>query len=113
MVVLESGIGWLVYWFDRMEEKFNVNCITTPMELRPMEYSQRQCWISMDPDERLVKFSIEVLGAEKFLWAFDYLHSDSVVNPVKELKENLASLLDDAQRKVYGENAINLYKPEA
>ncbi len=110
VVVLESGIGWLVYWIDRMEEKFDVNGFTTGMKLRPQEYFQRQCWAAMDPDERLVKYSIDVLGAEKFLWAFDYPHSDSVVNPVGELKENLAPLPEEAQRKVFGENAIELYR---
>ena len=109
LVVLESGIGWLVYWIDRMDEKFEVNGFTTPMKQMPSEYFQRQCWIAMDPDERLARFSIEVLGADKFLWAFDYPHSDSIVNPVKELKENLAPLPEESQRKVFGETAIKLY----
>ena len=109
LVVLESGIGWLVYWIDRMDEKFEVNGFTTPMKQMPSEYFQRQCWISMDPDERLARFSIEVLGADKFLWAYDYPHSDSIVKPVKELKENLAPLPEESQRKVFGENAIKLY----
>lgn len=110
LVTLETGIGWLVYWLDRMEEKFNVNGFTSRMKLRPREYYQRQCWISMDPDERLAQFSIEVIGAGKFLWAYDYPHSDSPLNPVKELKANLASLPQDAQRMVFGENAVDLYK---
>ncbi len=109
VVILESGIGWLVYWLDRMEEKFDVNGFTTPMKMRPREYFQRQCWLAMEPEEKLAKFSIEVLGADKFLWAYDFPHSDSVVNPVKELKENLGPLSQDDRNKVYGENAINLY----
>ena len=110
LVILESGIGWLVYWLDRMEEKFDVNGFTTPMKLRPKEYFQRQCWFAIEPEEKLAKLSIEVLGADRFMWAFDYPHSDSVVSPVKELKENLASLREADQRKVFGENAMELYK---
>lgn len=110
VVILESGIGWLVFWLERMEEKFKINGFTTPMKLSPTEYFQRQCWFAMDPDERLAKFSIETLGADKFLWAYDYPHSDSILNPVSELKENLAPLPEDAQRKVFGENAQNLYR---
>ncbi len=102
-------MGWLIYWLDRMEEKFNVNGFTTGMKLRPTEYFHRHCWISMDPDERLVKYRIELLGADKFLWAFDYPHSNSVLHTVKELKENLAPLSKDVKRKVFGENAIKLY----
>ena len=110
VVILESGIGWLVFWLERMEEKFKINGFTTPMKQSPTEYFQRQCWFAMDPDERLAKFSIETLGADKFLWAYDYPHSDSILNPVKELKENLAPLPIDDQNKVFGENAIELYK---
>ena len=110
MVVLESGIGWLVYWMDRMDDKFEVNGFTTPMKMEPSKYFQRQGWISMDPDERLANFSIEVLGPEKFLWAYDYPHSDSIVDPVTKLNENLASLPEESQRKVAGGNAIELYK---
>ncbi|MCH8088443.1 MAG: amidohydrolase family protein, partial [Chloroflexi bacterium] len=110
VVILESGIGWLAYWIDRMDEKFEVNGFTTPMKQKPNEYFQRQCWAVMDPDERLARFNIEALGADKFMWAYDYPHSDSVVEPVSKLKENLSPLPEEAQRKVFGENAIDLYK---
>ena len=109
-VVLESGIGWLVYWIDRMDDKYEVNGFTTPMKMEPSRYFQRQGWIAMDPDERLAKFSIEVLGPEKFLWAYDYPHSDSITDLIRKLNENLASLPEEAQRKVAVGNAIKLYK---
>ena len=109
VVVLESGIGWIVWWLDRMDEKFEVNGFTTPMELMPSEYFKRQGFIAMDPDERLVRFSIEVLGADKFVWAYDFPHSDSILDPVKELRKNLEPLPREDQLKVYGDNAIDLY----
>ena len=52
------------------------------------------------PDERLAKFSIEVLGADKFMWAYDFPHSDSILDPVRELEENLAGLSEEDQLKV-------------
>lgn len=109
VVVLEAGCGWIAHWIYRMDEKYEVNGFTTPMKLKPSEYFQRQCWISMDPDESLAPLMIERLGADKFLWAYDYPHSDSGTNPVKELKETLKPLPEDAQRKVFGENAMELY----
>lgn len=63
----------------------------------------------MDPDERLARFSIEVLSADRFLWAYDYPHSDSITDPVNKLKENLGPLPEEDQRKVFGENAFELY----
>ena len=110
VVVLESSIGWLVPWLDRMDDKFKVNGFTTPMKEKPSTYFQRQCFIAMDPDERLARFSIEVLGADKFVWAYDYPHSDSPVNPVSNLKKTLKGLPVKDQQKVMGGNAISLYK---
>ncbi|MEE9248248.1 MAG: amidohydrolase family protein [Dehalococcoidia bacterium] len=109
VVVLESGIGWLVPWIDRMDDKFDVNGFTTPMKMRPSEYFQRNCWIAMDPDDRMARFSIEELGSDRFLWAYDYPHSDSVTDPIRKLEENLAPLPEDDQRKVSGANALELY----
>ncbi len=48
-------------------------------------------------------------GPEKFLWAYDYPHSDSIVDPVRKLNENLAPLPEASQKKVAGENGIALY----
>ena len=110
VVILESGVGWLVWWLDRMDEKFEVNGFTTPMQHVPSTYFKRQCYISMDPDERLAPLSIEILGADRFMWAYDFPHSDSILDPVNELEKNLGSLPEDDQRKVFGENAIELYK---
>ncbi len=109
LVILESGIGWLVWWLDRMDEKFEINGFTTPMKEIPSSYFKRQCFISMDPDERLAKFSIEVLGADRFMWAYDFPHSDSILDPVNELEKNLADLPEEDQQKVFGGNAIELY----
>ena len=110
VVILESGIGWLVWWLDRMDEKFEVNGFTTPMKEIPSTYFKRQGFISMDPDERLAKLSIEILGADRFMWAYDFPHSDSILDPVRELEENLGDLPEDDQRKVFGGNAMELYK---
>ena len=110
VVVLESGIGWIVWWLDRMDEKFEINGFTTPMKEIPSTYFKRQGYIAMDPDERLAQLSIEVLGADRFMWAYDFPHSDSILDPVNELKENLAPLPEEDQLKVFGGNALELYK---
>ena len=85
LAVLESGCLWMPYALDGMDEKMDVLGFTTPMKLKPSEYFQRQCWISMDPDDEFGPFVINHLGADKVLWcgAYDYPHSDSPVEPVK------------------------------
>jgi predicted TIM-barrel fold metal-dependent hydrolase len=53
---------------------------------------------------------VEHLGAEYFIWASDYPHIDASFGVVRELKERLAPLSDDARRKVMGDNARRFYR---
>ncbi len=110
LVVLESGCMWMPFVLERMDEKFEILGFTTPMKHRPSEYFQKQGWIAMDPDDEFATTVIDLIGADKLVWAYDYPHSDSPLAPVASLIENLKDLPEDDQRKVMGRNAIDLYK---
>ena len=92
-----------------MDDKFVVNGFTTPMKMKPSEYFQRNCWISMDPDDKMAQFNVEHLGAEKLLWAYDYPHSDSVTEPTAKLNENLEPLQSSQRDAIVGASAVQLY----
>ena len=109
LVVLESGIGWLVPWLKRMDEKFRIYGYTTPMKKKPSEYFERNCWISMDPDDEMVHFNVQHLGSDRMLWAYDFPHSDAVTEPIVKLKKNLAPLPLETRNRITGENAAGLY----
>ena len=110
VLILESGCAWMPYLLGRMDEKFSFLGFTTSMKLKPSEYFYRQCWIDMDPDDELGPGTIRLLGADKVMWAYDYPHSDSSLDPIKNLKETLKNLPEQDQQKVAGGNAIALYK---
>jgi predicted TIM-barrel fold metal-dependent hydrolase len=107
--VLEAGSNWITAWLDRMDHKFEVMRAFSPMKLLPSEYFQRQCLISAEPDESMTAQVVEHLGAEYVIWASDYPHIDASFNVVSEIREKLAQLPEDAQRKVLGENALRFY----
>ena len=109
LVVLESGTLWMPYLLERMDEKFEIIGFTTEMKKSPSEYFQNQCWLSMDPDDEFGPIVIKLLGADKLVWAYDYPHSDSPLEPVKNLRQTLQDLPEADQRKVMGENVIKLY----
>ena len=109
IVILESGCGWLPWWLDRMDEKFEIAGFTTGCKRPPSEYFKEQCWISLDPDEHFAPAVISHVGADRFIWASDYPHADGVPDPVNELRKTLEALPEDDQRKVLGENAVGLY----
>jgi len=53
---------------------------------------------------------VEHIGADYFVWASDYPHIDASFGVVRELKERLAPLSEEARRKVLGLNARRFYR---
>ena len=109
-VVLEAGSNWIAAWLDRLDHKYRVLAHQTPIKMQPSEYFRRQCLISADPDESVTAQMIEHLGADYFVWASDYPHIDASFGVVRELKERLAPLSEEARRKVLGQNAQRFYR---
>lgn len=108
--VLEAGSNWIVAWLDRLDHKYRVMAHQTPIRMEPSAYFYRQCLISADPDESVTAEMIQHLGADYFIWASDYPHIDASFGVVRELREHLASLPEEARRKVLGDNATRFYR---
>ena len=111
VVVLESGASWLGFWMDRMDAMAK-SPLRVTMSLRdlPSDYIRRQCWISADPDERGLPAVMDYVGADRFLWATDYPHSDHGADYAHELDELLGRLPRDAAAAIAGANAAALYR---
>jgi predicted TIM-barrel fold metal-dependent hydrolase len=109
LAVLEAGSNWITAWLDRLDHKSEVMRPFSPLKLLPSEYFKRQCVISAEPDESLTASVIEHLGAEYVVWASDYPHLDASFQVVQTLRERIARLPGDAQRKVLGSNALRFY----
>jgi predicted TIM-barrel fold metal-dependent hydrolase len=110
IAILESGGGWIAHWLERLDGKYGLVKAYTPLSMRPSEYFQRQCWISVEPDEGTIPMMVELLGSDRFIWASDYPHVDASLGAVKTLKERIASLPGEVQRKILGRNAARLYE---
>jgi len=107
--VLEAGSNWICAWLDRLDHKFEMGGFETPMKQKPSDYFRRQCVISADPDETLTAPVVEHLGADYCIWASDYPHLDASMGVVAEIRERLATLPLETQRKVLGGNAAKFY----
>ena len=85
----EAGAGYVPYWLERMDEHYEGYAKdATPMRMAPSAYFQRQCFVSCEPGERELPHAIEVLGAERIVFASDYHHFDAVFpGVVAELAE--------------------------
>ena len=74
----ESGLGWIPYWLDRLDEHFEVMGHHAP-ELRrlPSEIFRTQCFVSMEADELTgLRWMIQKDLLDCILWGSDYPHFD-------------------------------------
>lgn len=75
----ESGLGWVPYWLDRLDEHFEIMGQHTPWLKRPpSEIFASQCFVSMDADEtKGLQWMNEKGLAHCILWGSDYPHFDA------------------------------------
>ena len=112
-IFLEANGGWLVPWLERLDHhcrKFQWE--VTDLSMLPSDYMKRQCWISFDPDEAMLRTTAEspLVGAERIIWASDYPHPDAKFPGVtEELAEALDGLTFEQQRTITSESATALY----
>jgi len=115
---LESGCGWVPFWLERMDEHWehgSQGSARTTKE-KPSVYFKRQCWVSCEAGEELVRCFVEHVGADTLTVATDYPHSDAVGKfpdlTVGALSGN-SSFTTEARRKILWDNPIRLYGLEA
>jgi len=110
-LLLEAGGGWVPTQLERMDEQVKA----FPLEKRwlsmlPSEYFQRQCYAGFEAEEWNIAACADFLGSDRILWASDYPHPEFHPGVVKELREGIATLDVDDQRRILGGNAIEAYR---
>jgi predicted TIM-barrel fold metal-dependent hydrolase len=111
-VVVETGIGWIPYFLERMDGTFRKHrfwthsIITEP----PSTYWYRQGHATFIEDHPGVKLRHEA-GLENILWSSDYPHSDSTWPRSREVVAEHFEGVPARERElvVYG-NAARLYR---
>ena len=107
--MVEDGAGWITHWLDKMDIKYEMYGHDMLLKMKPGEYFKRQCWISNEPNEVTVAATAQLVGADRLLWGSDWPHSEGHANAVGKMKRNVASLPEEDQRKILGENALAMY----
>ena len=113
VVHLESGAGWVAFWLDRLAAGVNggFRGVEIPgLKLHPIEYFQRQCYISADQDDPGIKQVIEVLGDDNLVTATDFSHPEGrrYSHAIEELLA-LPGVSTASKRKIMWDNAAKLY----
>lgn len=110
VVFLESGVGWLPYWLERMDAHYEGLGYMVPwLTMPPSEYFRRQCFISAEPDEQTLPYVVERVGADRLVFGTDYPHFDTKFpGAVAELRGR-PDLSPEAKQQIMWENPAQLY----
>jgi predicted TIM-barrel fold metal-dependent hydrolase len=111
-VVVETGIGWLPYFLERMDGTFKKHRFWTKSVISepPSFYWYRQGHATFIEDHAGVKLRYEA-GLENVMWSSDYPHSDSTWPRSREVvEEHFGGVPDVERKKIVHENAARLYR---
>jgi predicted TIM-barrel fold metal-dependent hydrolase len=110
---LESGVGWVPYFVERMHEHREKRGDWIPNGWRkdPHEYIEAgNVWVSCEPEEAILPAVTQLLGPDFIMYASDYPHWDGDwPESTRPLRER-ADLSNDVRAKIAGGNARRFYR---
>jgi predicted TIM-barrel fold metal-dependent hydrolase len=108
---LEGSCSWVPWWLwtlDERVEKFGDD-ERFHLTMRPSEYFQRNCWVSVDPDEDVVRHALPSMGDDNIVISTDWPHDDSAYPRAVETFLSLEGVTDTTKRKILWDNCARLY----
>lgn len=108
---LESGCGWVPWFMERLEERYELLRAHVPLcRKSPREHMMGpQCFFSCDPDESSIEHFVSVIGEDHLLYASDYPHWDAKFPGTVDMIASRPRLADDGKAKILGGNALRLF----
>lgn len=112
MGYFEAGTAWAPSWLARIThhlhtaewKKFG------PLKLEPVEYFQRNIWLTTECDEDHLYQTIDALGHDKILFPTDFPHPDATWPGVVDEFLDMPRVDMESKRKIAWDNAMAFYK---
>ncbi|MDA8399695.1 MAG: amidohydrolase family protein [Actinomycetota bacterium] len=114
IVSVESGIGWIGYFLERMDWTYERHRFWTHSQLTepPSHYFRRQIYGTFLVDDTGID-TIERIGTRNVMWESDYPHTDTTWPKSRELiKTHLGHLAPEILHDVIAGNAVRVYSLE-
>ncbi len=118
IVMAETGIGWLPYMVERMDDSYRRFLDAEEywrqhgglqLNMKPSDYFKRQVWATFQTDHVGMRL-LDVIGEDRVMWASDYPHADSTwPESQKAIEEHFRDVSPEVRRKVTCDNAKMLY----
>jgi len=109
--VIEQGAIWVPSWLRQMEAAFEAFARheerLRALSLRPTQYVRRQVRFTPYPTED-VGWIIEQSGPELCMFSSDYPHVEGGRRPIERFEASLAGIDDEATRRFYRDNFLDL-----
>jgi len=108
---LEGSCSWVPWWLwtlDERVEKFGDE-ERFRLSMRPSEYFHRNCWVSVDPDEDVVRHALPSMGDDNIVISTDWPHDDSAYPRAVDTFLGLEGVSDASKRKILWDNCARLY----
>ena len=112
---LESGVGWMPWWLNRLDEHFEKlphhmpNIDRKPSELFRKYVQEGRAFWSCEPDEEYLPFVLKEYGEDFIIYASDYPHWDSIFPESVNAIANREEISPEHKYKVLNENPRKLY----
>ena len=107
---LEGNCSWVPWLVWRLNEHYELSgrFESPDLKLEPAEYFQRQCYVSVEPDEEPAKFIEESGLTDTVVFSTDYPHNDAKYPHATDLFLTMP-LSEEAKRKILWDNCARLY----
>ena len=119
IVLAETGIGWLPYMLERMDDTYQRFLDAADywrahgglrLSMPPSQYWKRQVWATFQLDLVGLRL-VDVLGAGRVMWASDYPHADSTwPDSQQAIEGNFRGVAEATRRRILCDNARELYR---
>lgn len=108
---LEGNCSWLPWWLYALDERWKEwgDRETFEQEELPSELFKRQCWVSVDVDEELVRNVVAEVGDENIVFSTDWPHDDSEYPKAVSTFLSIPGTDEDSKRRILWDNCARLY----
>lgn len=112
IVAVETGIGWIPYYLECLDESFLRQRFRTGMHLKrmPSDYFKEHIWATFVTDPHGLE-SRHAFGVDHIMWSTDYPHSQSDWPYSQRIVAyEFRHIPPDERRMILRDNAASLYK---
>jgi len=107
---LEAAVGWLPFWLERLDEHWEMMPEQAPeIDRAPSEYFRGRCFLTTEPDEKMVPYVFDAVSDDIICYSSDYCHWDCAFPDSVRLLEERKDLTEPMKSRLFSANAAKLY----